>query len=130
MPCFLNDPASMATNKGACSSETAGTATLITFGGSAEDVRASGDSKKVVKEKRIIHRCIGFFFPVENFDYSTEAKMSSMRAKRAPRAGLLIAPHALDLWAEERLPLYGDWRNCRFEAKLRNLSLARGSKYK
>src|SRR4029077_20302008 len=66
MPYFLNDPASMATNKGACRSETAGTATLMIFGGvSAENIRATGDSKKTIGEMRVVHRFIGCSFPLK-----------------------------------------------------------------
>src|SRR5437870_2385227 len=44
----------MATNNGACSNETAGTATLIIFSGvSAEKLGVSEDSKKTVRETKI-----------------------------------------------------------------------------
>jgi hypothetical protein len=47
----------MATNSGACSRDTAGTATLIVFSGvSAPNDEARGDNKKTVKEIRIVHR--------------------------------------------------------------------------
>src|SRR5262245_49182034 len=59
MPYFLNDPASMATNSGACSKDMAGTDTLIVFSGvSAEKVGASGDTNKAAREIKIVHRVI------------------------------------------------------------------------
>jgi hypothetical protein len=59
MPYFLNAPASMATKSGACSSDTAGTATLIVFSGvSAPDDEAEGNSTKAIREIRIVHRLI------------------------------------------------------------------------
>ncbi|HEY3151845.1 MAG TPA: hypothetical protein VGK65_09330 [Candidatus Binatia bacterium] len=49
----------MATNRGACRSETAGTATLMTFRGtSAENVGVSSDSKNAVRKIRLVHRFI------------------------------------------------------------------------
>src|SRR6266576_752695 len=57
MPYFLNAPASMATNSGACSSDTAGTATLMTLSGiSADNVSVGADSKQPVN--RIIQSFI------------------------------------------------------------------------
>src|SRR5262245_16527416 len=57
MPYFLNAPASMATNSGACSSDTAGTATLIVFSDvSAANVGAVGKNKKAIKEIGMIQR--------------------------------------------------------------------------
>ncbi len=56
---FLNDPASMATNSGACCSETAGTATLIIFDCvSAENAGFSSTSNKNVREMMIVRRSI------------------------------------------------------------------------
>ena len=53
----------MATNSGACSSDTAGTATLIVLSGvSAENDEAKGDSNKTVREIRIVHRVMGSSF--------------------------------------------------------------------
>ena len=47
----------MATNSGACSRDIAGTATLIVFSGvSAANVGAGRNSKKAIKEIRIVHR--------------------------------------------------------------------------
>jgi hypothetical protein len=63
MPYFLNAPASMATNRGACRSDTAGTATLIFFDGiSAANVGAGGEKSKAVRQIRIIHCVIGLSF--------------------------------------------------------------------
>ena len=56
----------MATNSGACSSETAGTATVIVFSGvSAENVGPDSDNKKAIKEIRMAQRfMVRSFFPV------------------------------------------------------------------
>jgi len=65
----------MATNSGACSSDTAGTATLIVFSGvSAPKDEAEGDSNKAVREIRIVHR-----FMVSSF--------SQLVMPRLPQAG-------------------------------------------
>src|SRR5262245_51060141 len=66
MPYFLNAPASMATNRGACSSDTAGTDTLIVFSGvSAANVGAGSKSKKVIKEIGMVHDfMLRLLFPV------------------------------------------------------------------
>src|SRR5262245_33203777 len=59
MPYFLNDPASMATNKGACSKDMAGTDTLIVFSGvSAPKDETKGESNKAIREIRIVQRVI------------------------------------------------------------------------
>jgi hypothetical protein len=53
----------MATNSGACKSDTAGTATLIVFSGvSAPNDEAKGDSNKAVREIRIVHRFMASLF--------------------------------------------------------------------
>jgi hypothetical protein len=56
----------MATNSGACRSDTAGTATVIVFSGvSAENVGAEGDSNKTARKIRIVQRfMVRSFFPV------------------------------------------------------------------
>jgi hypothetical protein len=65
MPYFLKAPASMAMNSGACSSDTAGTATLMTLSGvSAENSEKSGTSKKVGIEKRTVQNFISRSFSV------------------------------------------------------------------
>src|SRR4030095_12164940 len=76
---FLNAPASMATNRGACRSETAGTATLMTFSGtSAENVGVSSDSKNAVRKIRLVHRFIVAPGLIRlSPDYSQREKMSS-----------------------------------------------------
>src|SRR5262245_32757141 len=56
MPYFLNAPASMATNNGACRSDTAGTATLIVFNGCSVAKACRSDGSKAIKEIRTIHR--------------------------------------------------------------------------
>src|ERR1051325_11991094 len=55
MPYFLNAPASMATNSGACSNDTAGTATLmILVGASAANAGLSAASRKIASEIRTV----------------------------------------------------------------------------
>ena len=57
MPYFLNDPASMATNKGACSKDMAGTDTLIVFSAvSAEKVGTVSNNEKTIKDIKMVHR--------------------------------------------------------------------------
>src|SRR5215475_4941840 len=82
MPYFLNAPASMATNSGACSSDTAGTATLIVFSDvSAVNVGAVGKNKKAIKEIGMIQRFMfRSFSQLVRPDYPKRAKMSSLVA--------------------------------------------------
>src|SRR5215472_2350124 len=99
MPYFLNAPASMATNRGACRSETAGTATLIIFSGvSAENVRASGDSKKAVSEMRMIHCFIGCSCPLET---SITPRGKKCPARLCDQAKMVL----LQVFAYKLLPL-------------------------
>src|SRR5215470_2951146 len=96
MPYFLNAPASMATNRGACRSETAGTATLIIFSGvSAENVRASGDSKKAVREIRMSHCFIGCSCPLETSITPRGKKCPARLCDRAKMAWLLVFAYKL-----------------------------------
>src|SRR4030095_13241837 len=92
---FLNAPASMATNRGACRSETAGTATLMTFSGtSAENVGVSSDSKNAVRKIRLVHRFIVAPGLIRlSPDYSKPEKKSSWI--RHPSSLELIATKSL-----------------------------------
>src|SRR5688572_31629739 len=59
MPYLLNAPASMAMNSGPCSSDTAGTATLIILSGvSAGNVVVADARKTTVREKKLIQHFI------------------------------------------------------------------------
>src|SRR5262245_32271787 len=114
MPYFLNDPASMATNSGACSRDMAGTDTLIVFSGvSAEKVGASGDTNKAAREIKIAHRFIvPRIFPTGlRPDYPKRVKMSSSVLKLSPSffsdaesataGGLLKAPRKFAVFLQK-----------------------------
>src|SRR5262245_30559613 len=82
MPYLLTAPASMATNSGACGSDTAGTATLIVFSDvSAANVGAVGKNKKAIKEIGMIQRFMfRSFSQLVRPDYPKRVKMSSLFA--------------------------------------------------
>src|SRR5262245_3157276 len=83
MPYFLNAPASMATNSGACSKDMAGTDTLIVFSAiSAEKVGADDENNKTVRKIWIAHRFMIRSFPqLVRPDYPKRKKMSSLVLK-------------------------------------------------
>src|ERR1043166_4741990 len=78
MPYFLNAPASIATNSGACSSDTAGTETLMTLSGvSAENEGLAGNPNKRIREASILPSfMVCFVFMRLRLAYSKRRKMS------------------------------------------------------
>src|ERR1043165_8253214 len=94
MPYFLNAPASIATNRDACNSETAGTATLMTLAEiSAETTRVAKFSQKTSAKIKIV-KCfivpiIGYFFARKSFAASKAGEKSKMVV--AERSGFRLA---------------------------------------
>src|SRR5918996_3676603 len=113
MPYFLNAPASIATNNGDCSSDTAGTATLMIFNGVSAANVANGDNKKIASENSIVHRFI--VAPVAdslNSDYSKREKMSRSSWYRTRRLLILCAATILKKFGRRRarqILLCGAW---------------------